>query len=219
MRNIIFCLMLLAPVSCSDSSKANNNDGSGGVQMFGDSIFATSDHRIGKQLASLAGVTITDHSVSGAIISQIRDQYLSHRSEQIRTVILDGGGNDILGNKGNCQNKLNDACKAIIKKAVDVVREAFSTMADDGVHQVIYLGCHYPMGWNSGFGQAVDYGYTLLSDACYRSPVPCLLVDPRNTFKDHSDLLEWDGVHPNWNGTDVMAKLIWTDVQANKIDL
>ena len=219
MKNIIFCLMLLfAPVACSDSSIADN-DGSGGVQMFGDSIFATSDHRIGKQLAGLANVTIADHSVSGSVVSQIRDQYLSHRSEQIRTVILDGGGNDILGNKGNCQNKLNDACKSLIKKVVDVVKETFSHMANDGIHQIVYLGCHYPMGWNAGFNQAVDYSYPLLADACYFSPVPCILVDPRQTFKDRSDLLEWDGIHPNWNGTDVMAKLIWSAVQANKIDL
>ncbi|MBF0440993.1 MAG: SGNH/GDSL hydrolase family protein [Oligoflexales bacterium] len=235
MKNTIFTFILISLIGCGANNSALNqnslgnsqekygdyskNDGSGGIRIFGDSIFTTSDHRIKKQLESLASISITDHAVGGAIMSQIKDQYIANRTQKIKTVIMDGGGNDILGNKGNCQNQMNDTCKSLIKSIVDTLRGIFELMKEDGVHQIVFLGCHYPMGWNGGFEQSVDYGHTLLEVACSESTVPCMVVDPRQTFKNKSDLLEWDGVHPNWNGTAVMAKLIWDETQKNKVEL
>ncbi len=193
------------------------NDGSGGAHLFGDSIFTTSDHRIRRQLESLAAITIQDHAAGGAVMSQIRDQYKSFRTQKIRTVLMDGGGNDILGNAGSCKNQLSDACRSIIKGLVTNLEELFAMMREDGVHQIVFLGCHYPTGWNAGFEQAVDYGYTLLAVACGSSAVPCLLVDPRQTIKNGANLLEWDGVHPNWNGTAVLAQLVWDEMQAHGV--
>jgi len=193
------------------------NDGSGGAQLFGDSIFTTSDHRIRKQLESLAAVAIQDHAVGGSVASQIRDQYRSARAQKIRTVFMDGGGNDILGNAGDCKGQLTDACRSLIKSVAAVHEEVFAMMREDGVHQIVFLGCHYPTGWNAGFEQAVDYGYTFVEVACASSAVPCLLVDPRQAIKNGANLLEWDGVHPNWNGTAVIAQLIWDEMKANGV--
>ena len=150
-------------------------------------------------------------------MTQIRDQYKGFRTQKIRTVIMDGGGNDILGNAGNCKNQLNEPCRSLIRGLVGILEKLFAMMREDGVHQIVFLGCHYPTGWNAGFEQAVDYSYTLLQVACSISAVPCIVADPRQTFKNASNLVEWDGVHPNWNGTAVMARLIWDEMLKNGI--
>ncbi len=179
------------------------------THMFGDSIFTTSNRRIQARLQELSQTQIVDHSVAGATMSQIRDQYLSQRGAPIASVILDGGGNDILGQRGICQNQLPDSCKAKIRDVGAVLKETLEQMASDGVSEVVLLTCHYPVGWNAGFEQAVDYAFPLLQEICAESPVPCRLVDPRSSFKNRNDLFEWDGVHPNWNGSTLMGDLIW----------
>ncbi len=184
------------------------------THIFGDSIFTTSNRRIHARLQELSSKTIADHSVGGATMSQIKDQYLRERQAPIATVIMDGGGNDILGQRGVCQNQLPDACKAAIHRVANTLTETLELMARDGVSEVVLLSCHYPMGWNAGFDQAVDYAFPLLSDICAQSPVPCRLVDPRSTFRNRNDLFEWDGVHPNWNGSTLMADLLWQALQA-----
>jgi len=179
------------------------------THIFGDSIFSTSNRRIKGRLQELAQIPIYDHSVSGATMSQIQQQYLKQHQAPIQTVILDGGGNDILGQRGICQHQLAPACKDSIHRVADIMRDTIQQMADDGVSELILLTCHYPLGWNAGFDRAVDYAFDLLQDICEQSLIPCRLVDPRQTFKNRHDLFDWDGVHPNWNGSTLMAELIW----------
>lgn len=184
------------------------NDGKGGVQIFGDSIFATSNHRIRAVLESLTHLKIKDSSVSGAVTKEITEQYRRSRSENIKTVIRDGGGNDVFGKGEDCK-AFNEACKKVVENGLKNYEEDFAMMTEDGVHNIILLGFHYPTGWMAGYDKVIDYTMPLIQEICDGSSIPCQLVDPRKKFRETSGLLEWDGVHPNMEGGKVMAQMIF----------
>ena len=118
------------------------NSGSGGIQIFGDSIFATSNHRIKSILEGLAKVSIKDSSVSGSKTNEISEQYRQARGESIKTVIRDGGGNDVFGDSDNCR-AFNDACKRVVDEGMKNYKKDFTMMTEDGVHNIILLGSEH----------------------------------------------------------------------------
>ena len=124
---------------------------------------------------------------------------------------MDGGGNDALGNGSNCKS-FNEKCKAVVKNAAQMLKDTFDMMAQDGVKYIFFLGTHYPRGWNNGYDVAVDYGYTLIEPLCRDSAVPCKLIDPREKLNTTANVLEWDGVHPNNLGTEILADMIYEDL-------
>lgn len=203
-------------LSTQNFTTDQNQDENGGIgadpsqtiRIFGDSIFTAGGNMIAQELERLLQRRINSHAVGGTVITQIREQYRSARQMGTRTAIMDGGGNDVLGARGDCQNQLSPRCRSIVENAVAVAKDIFSMMAQDGVSNVVHLGCHYPMGWSGGFDAAVDYSFTLLDQACRDSGANCILIDPRQTFRGRNDLLEWDGVHPNRGGAQAFAKLI-----------
>lgn len=184
-----------------------------GIRIFGDSIFTSGGGAIEQELERLMTRTIDSHAVAGTVMAQIRDQYKSQRGQGIRTVIVDGGGNDVLGARGECQNRMSEGCRNVIDNAAAIARDLFAMMAQDGVANVVHLTCHYPVGWNAGFDQAVDYGYAAIAQACEESGANCVLVDPRTEMRGRNNLFEWDGIHPNRAGAQVMASLIWDKIQ------
>lgn len=213
-----YFLIFLFLLGCGSNNKEEGNSGkfgfytknsgAGGVQIFGDSIFATSNRRVKAVLEGLAGVSIKDSSVTGAWTKEITEQYRRARGESVKMAIRDGGGNDVFGNSGDCK-AFNDKCKKVVADGIKSYEEFFAMTEEDGVHSIILLGFHYPQGWNGGYEKAIDYTYPLLEKACEDSVVPCRLVDPREKFKTTGGLLEWDGVHPNAQGGKVLAEMIF----------
>ena len=201
------------------ASKATPQPTADGIRMFGDSIFTSGGNMVERALEPLLQRAIDSHAVGGAVMWQIRDQYKNARNYGARTVIMDGGGNDVLGARGDCQNQLTPNCKRIVDNAVALAKEMFVQMKDDGVENIVHMGCHYPMNWNSGFVQAVDYSYVALDQACKESQANCVIVDTLEGFRGRSDLLEWDGVHPNWNGAQAFANSIWKVIQDREMQL
>lgn len=189
------------------------------IRIFGDSIFTAGGNMIAQELERLIQKPINSHAVGGTVINQIREQYRAARQWETHTVIMDGGGNDVLGARGDCQNQLSQRCRSIIENAVNIAKDLFTMMAEDGITNVVHLGCHYPMGWSGGFDAAVDYSYTLLEQACRDSGANCIIVDARQAFRGRNDLLEWDGVHPNRGGAQTFAKLIRDGIQKAGMEL
>jgi lysophospholipase L1-like esterase len=185
------------------------------IRIIGDSIFTTGGNMIRGHLESISGLTIDTHANGGAVMSQVREQYLNIKDQNIRTIIMDGGGNDILGDSGNCRNQNNDSCKAHIEQVVETARTLFEEMAENGVENIVFMTCHYPMGWNSGYVDAINYGTSLITEVCAEARSRCIIVDPRESFQGKSHYLEWDGVHPNRTGAQVMADLIWQAMVEN----
>lgn len=175
------------------------------IHIVGDSIFTTSGHRIKSVLEQRFAQAIFDHSRQGAWTRDIKDQYARNRGKK-KILILDGGGNDVFGNSWNCK-AFNSTCVSVIEQGRKNQQAIFDMAAEDKVDQIVYLGLHYPS--DSAYRKAVDYAYPLLQKMCESSVVPCVLADPRKAFDGRRDLLEWDGVHPNWKGTEIMADLIF----------
>lgn len=202
------------------------------VITIGDSIFALSGE-LQDFLEGYAGETFRQYTLSGAeltggaLATSVADQYQVARSDNpaIDTVVMDGGGNDILipaiaFDPYNCKTQwyqfgnLSRKCRNFID---DVYVEAVNLLNDmhaDGVDNVIYLGYYYTK--NGIFAldsmeEAVDYGDTRLSQACSYSAANCQFVDPRAAIND-SDIII-DGIHPNTNGSRKLAELVWPKLQ------
>lgn len=222
---IIFSSYLLA--SCGDANTYNatidtfeesEDFAEDAVRIFGDSIFTSGGNMIKQELEPLIKKTITSHAVAGTVMNQIKDQYFNSKAQGMRTVIFDGGGNDVLGARGDCQSQFSPRCKGIIDGIGSTAKALFEDMAKSGVTNIVYLSCYYPINWNNGFVQAVDYGYEVVKKACEDSKAPCTIIDPRASFKGRNDLIEWDGIHPNRGGAALIAKLIWEGMQNEQME-
>lgn len=197
---------------CSDRYATENNEKQDALQnihMFGDSIFATLNHRIKSLLENKIGQKIADHSQTGKWAWEVKNQYIANRNQKPQIIVMDGGGNDILGTSWDCK-RFTEKCKNVVKNAANNIEATFKLMAEDGVKHILFMGCHYTRNQNSGYDPVVDYSYTtFLFPICSASKVPCQIVDPREKIKAASNSLEWDGVHPNQVGTQILADLIF----------
>ena len=185
------------------------------IHIIGDSIFTTINHRIKNLLEQKFNQPIFDHSSQGAWTKDILEQYKKNRGTK-EILILDGGGNDVFGNSWNCK-QLNDSCKNIISASLKNQSEIINLANQDNVKKIIYLGLHYPN--DSAYRKVIDYAYPKIEDICKKSKNTCLLVDLRKPFENRKDLLEWDGIHPNWRGTDLISNLIFETAKKNSPNL
>lgn len=202
------------------------------VITIGDSIFALSGE-LQDFLEGYAGESFRRYTLSGAeltggvIATSVADQYQEARADNpaIDTVVMDGGGNDILipaiaFDPYNCKTQwyqfgnLSQKCRNFID---DVYVDAVNLLNDmhaDGVDNVIYLGYYHTKNGIfllDSMEEAVDYGDAKLAQACSYSAANCQFVDPRSTIND-SDIII-DGIHPNTNGSRKLAELVWPRLQ------
>lgn len=176
------------------------------IHLYGDSVFTTSWRQFGKELSRLSREKLLDHSVQGAWMSQIRDQYLAARAPKGSTVVFDGGGNDIFGNSWSCRNTPSDYCKDLVNRAVVTFSSMLDLMAQDEVKEVIFMGAHYPAKQNAGYNAVIDYTYPRIKEVCETRSF-CHFVDVRSLLKDGD--LEWDGIHPNTQGLNKLARAVY----------
>lgn len=203
------------------------------VITVGDSIFALSGE-LQDFLESYAGETFRRYTLSGAelkggvIATDVYAQYdiAKNDNPNIDTVVMDGGGNDILipaialFDPYNCKTqwyqfgRLSSRCKNYIDDIyVDAVN-LLNTMHSDGVDNVIYLGYYYTKNGLfllDSMEEAVDYGDMRLSQACNYSAANCQFIDPRSTIRDSNIII--DGIHPNTEGSRKLANLVWPALQ------
>jgi hypothetical protein len=226
---LVLCVLVsscgfMASVPWIRSAKYND------VVNIGDSIFALSGE-ISNYLHSYAGGTFRRYATSGAeimggdwIAPSVYNQFKTARSDgYIRTVFMDGGGNDILIpatalDPYNCkvdwwESGLSTTCKNLIN---DVYVETVTTlnyMKSQGVQNVVYQGYYrIKFGWigTTTLNPAVDYGNLKLSQALANSTFPSankVYIDPR-PYITNSDIIS-DGVHPTTSGSKKLADLLW----------
>ncbi|MDX1756086.1 MAG: SGNH/GDSL hydrolase family protein [Marinobacter sp.] len=202
------------------------------VITIGDSIFALSGE-LQDFLEERAGESFRRYTLSGAeltggvVATSIADQYAIARADNpaIDTVVMDGGGNDILipailFDPYDCKTQwyefgqLSSRCKALIDDLYVEGVNLLNDMHADGVDNVIYLGYYYTKNGLfllDSMEEAVDYGDMALANACHYSAVSCQFVDPRSAIND-SDIIA-DGIHPNTNGSRKLADLVWPRLQ------
>ena len=177
---------------------------------------------------SLDKVTPTKYrhyAVSGTQIlnGQIPGQYTSAKAANpdIKTVVMTGGGNDIIldffGNLINCQGAkteadLKPACVTALDKISAGVDKLIAEMAADGVKDVVYVG--YGFVTSNELGGTIQRTIRVQMEKCLDNSATlrlrCHFVDPSQQL---IGMIGADGIHPTVAGYDVIANMVWKRMQ------
>ena len=119
------------------------------VAMIGDSIFALSG-QITRHLQEISHQRYRTYYISGAqlaggMVPNIEAQYdMASRAGAIRTLIMDGGGNDyLMGNRMNPER--------INQEIAEAFGRIFDKAQRDGVENVVVLGYYKTINSPAGF--------------------------------------------------------------------
>lgn len=127
-------------------------------------------------------------------------------NKDIKTVVMTGGGNDIIQSPGlqaDCKSG-GAQCKAKLQAIGAGLMKLWQKMADDHVQDVVYIGYSSDAG-GSGSGTA-NANQNGMADLCAKAPLPCHLIDSTPLVKGE---LMPDGIHPTQAANDRMAKAIY----------
>jgi hypothetical protein len=162
--------------------------------------------------------------------------------KDIKVVIMDGGGNDVLIDNSNCLTTPvagDTTCHTAIDASVAKGMSFEADMVSKGVQTIVYyfypdldatvMGHQYAGAW-------VDYAYPKAAASCCgaanvpasgdlschgKGPgVDCVWIDTRPEFVGHNDHTNaaqyWfmaDNIHPIQPGADAIAKKVWAKMQ------
>jgi lysophospholipase L1-like esterase len=154
-------------------------------------------------------------------------------STDIRLVILDGGGNDILlpaVGSPDCKDmvgsSMNAGCQAIVATAFAAAKTLMMHMAASGVRDVIYFFYpHIPPSTGlsgSNPNEMLDYAYPLASSLCAAAfsdtngQLTCHFIDLRQPFASMGGYsnIGPDDVHPTQSGQTIIATQIWDTMKS-----
>jgi hypothetical protein len=160
----------------------------------------------------------------------------------IKLVIMDGGGNDVLINNSSCLTTPvagDTACHTAIDASVARGQQLEMDMASKGVQHIVYYfypdldptvsGHQYASAW-------LDYSYPKGAAACCGAAnvpasgdltcrgtgpgIDCVWIDTRPEFVGHNDHTNasayWfmsDNIHPTQPGADAIAAKVWAKMQ------
>jgi len=168
-------------------------------------------------LSEWSGHDLTNRAVVGAgmrngWVAPIPSQYYGYTGSVPRTVLMDGGGNDVFSVQDQC-SVFSDECRAVLDEVNRIFRDLLTAMGQGGVEDVLFLGPYYV---RDSLRRAIDYGVNKMKDGCTNTTLPtCHFVDVRNmTFP-----LGWDNVHPTEEGYLKMATAIWDTSLDNNVPL
>jgi len=222
LKKLFVLFTLLLTVSCN-------------TIIIGDSMFAESP--IKNYLEEDTGAIIENYALVGASLQKgwvksIPDQYEDIKHLNPSTIIMDGGGNDVMSNLYACQ-RFNDNCRNMIDHVSLIARDLMINMTNNGVKYIVYLGFYYVKGVN----KAIDYGSQKLIEVCNNitnnfnttldttlntnlrgnsntsSNYGCYFTDPRNL----SIPVGWDGLHPTVEGYQMLSQSIYNTIISNNI--
>jgi lysophospholipase L1-like esterase len=200
--------------------------------MIGDSYPALSGE-IGKKLQSLASTAgalpsgesyrtyyVSGTNLVGGVSPNIPAQFQEAVSanKDIKYVVMDGGGNDILIGNPSCITTqpppASQTCVNVVNAAVAAATTLFGTMKSAGVEKVVYYFYpHLPTTGKPYVNDTLDYSKPLVQQACASAVIPCEFVDTMPAFEGHPEYIGPDGIHPTTAGSDVIAGLIWQEMQ------
>ncbi|MBP7737526.1 MAG: SGNH/GDSL hydrolase family protein [Spirochaetes bacterium] len=221
--------LFLAVIGCGMADMTNPTANEFDVVIVGDSIYDL-DGFIHANLKTLSGKSYKDYSKSGDTVSYITKQYNTAIAARptIKTILMDGGGNDILMDvywSQACQatSTISSACKAYIDGVLDQDEALWEDMNDDGVDNIFHLG-YYRLKkgilttllyGGTKLNPAVVYADDQLAAACAVSPAQCWFIDPRADFLGkESSYIKSDGIHPTNAGGKVIATKIYNKMTA-----
>lgn len=215
---LIILSLTMIFVSCEEPNGPTDSP----IVLVGDSIFALSGE-IKNELERLSGEQYRSYCVSGSemdggMMGNIPRQYTEaiRINPGIKTIIMDGGGNDIqVGGAavcGNSRNGVSNACKRELQKALDAADQLFTDMRGDGVQNIIYMNYFYIL--NQASKPAFDWMHGQMETLVKRHSG--IIVDPMPYMEP--GLIGPDRIHPTDEGSQMLAGMIWEAMQDNKID-
>jgi lysophospholipase L1-like esterase len=194
----------------ADLGKGDGKD----VVTIGDSWMAGALGGAGIQAAlDREGTKYRHYAVTATTLlsGQIPGQYDSAKraNPKISTVIMTGGGNDVMFTAGACSTP--EACAEFAGKITMALNTLWTKMANDGVEDVIYVqyadsAGSTPTG-SRGASKAV-------AEICYSGRLSCHTV-PTSDIISRSDLA--DGIHPGAAGNTRIAKRVLELMEQRKI--
>ena len=160
-------------------------------------------------------------------------------NSDIKVVITDGGGNDILIDNNQCLNTpvMGDTtCHTAIVGSITRAKQLLQDMAGKGVEHVVYFFYpHISATEGADANDWLDYAYPQAAQLCCGASAPaaaspdltcdgngsgvdCVFVDTRPEFVGHNvsgsgDYWLMDGIHPTQAGADAIAKKVWAQMQ------
>lgn len=226
-----------APPSCPSSSVTGDQ-----VVFIGDSFLAAPTSEIAPRLEMLwqrdgsLGYSASPryHQLVGTTMAQIAAQYdAAHAADpDIKVVIADGGGNNVLINDRSCLTQAppaNAGCTKTITDALAIADTTMGKMEADGVlHLVFFFYPHEPtqglyQGTAPAINDTLDYTEPLARGTCERHPI-CLFVSLREATGDapgsgytERGYINPNDVHPSPQGSQFFAEAIWSAMKAECI--
>jgi lysophospholipase L1-like esterase len=160
-----------------------------------------------------AGTNYRHYAVTATTLlsGQIPGQYdqAKRANPKISTVIMTGGGNDVMFTAGSCSTP--EACAAFTEMITAALDELWTKMADDGVKDVIYV----QYSANAGSTPEENRGKSkAVAKICTSGRLYCHSV-PTTDIIARSDLA--DGIHPGTPGNDRIAKRVLMLMEERKI--
>ena len=225
------CMIMATSLGCSwdfNNPWSNEKD----VQIVGDSVFDLSGD-IHSVLSNLSGKSYKDRSVSGAKIAAIDNQLAAAENRAtLKTVIADGGANDILQSSTDCDSDpLTAACLNLIDYVADVQWNMIVDMYYGPSSDHLWLGYYHVKAPEQEKNEAIDYVHDALypdmfdlseyGGSTYSGTVAgygtfqgstlgsfnIAVLDPRSSIVPGD--LKSDGIHPKYSGSSKLANLIW----------
>lgn len=181
--------------------------------IVGDSVFALSGD-IHRYLEEDLDKTINTSARSGCQMIggnficrsryAIPAQYANANKSGIKTVIFNGGGNDIQLN--SCAPSLT-RCMPLLNDLEDRIAQLAQQMRADGIQNIIFLGYY------NGTGNAAELheinNYSMNRKAATYAGLGITFIDVRQAFNGYeARYLLNDGIHPTAEGSRVLADLI-----------
>lgn len=179
-------------------------------KIYGDSLLASGT--IQKDIENWSGVKIENFAVVGAglldgWVTSIPKQYENNKCPVAKTVIIDGGGNDIITARYDCYT-FNRKCQLTLDQLVQTVSDLLGKMRQDGVKNIIYVG-YYNLPW---LERVIEVGTERMKGVCLESE-SCYFIDLRQLGIERS----WDGLHPNEKSYHKISTEVWRVIQEHNL--
>lgn len=197
-------------VTREDLGKGDGKD----VVCIGDSWMAGALNGAGIQAGlDRAGTNYRQYAVTATTLlsGQIPGQYdrAKRADPKISTVIMTGGGNDVMFSGGACNTP--EKCAEFGAEILAGLNKLWTQMADDGVKDVIYI----QYSDSAGSTPTDSRGATKASaPICTSGRISCHSV-PTTDIITRADLA--DGIHPGRAGNDRIAKRVLELMATRKI--
>ena len=183
------------------------------TMILGDSIFALSgdihenleadlDENIDTYARS--GCQLTGGNILCSRLYSVENQYARADKSGIRTVIFNGGGNDIQLN--SCRPSLS-ACMPLLNELEDRIATLVQKKRNDGIEEIIFLRYYNPPASAENLQDINNYSMNYKAAAYPGMGVK--FIDVRADFAGRESIyITSDGIHPTAAGSRVLSNRI-----------